>query len=53
MQKIRFVVEEQNEGSGFSVGSYLVPIDQLPKFIMQLRSTDIVVSSELVQLKGE
>jgi hypothetical protein len=53
MQKIRFVVEEQNEGSGFSVGSYLVPVERLPTFIKQLRSSDVVVSSELVQLTGE
>jgi hypothetical protein len=44
---IRFIVEERGKNSGFSVGTYLVPIEKIPEFFKQIKSTDVVISSEL------
>jgi hypothetical protein len=44
---IRLIVEERGESSGFSVGTYLVPIEKIPEFFKQIKSTDVVINSEL------
>ena len=48
VHKIRFTVEEKDLDSGFSIGHYIVPVNELPKFINNLTSTETVVTSELV-----